>query len=42
VAYCSRKRRHEEKETSVMSFVRFLLVGLVAGWIVGRIMKGRG
>ena len=25
-----------------MSFVWFLLVGLVAGWIAGQIMKGRG
>jgi len=25
-----------------MSFVYFLLIGLVAGWLAGQIMKGRG
>ena len=25
-----------------MSFIWFLLIGLVAGWLAGQIMKGRG
>ncbi|MBN2385174.1 GlsB/YeaQ/YmgE family stress response membrane protein [bacterium] len=25
-----------------MSFIMFLLIGLVAGWLAGRIMKGSG
>jgi len=25
-----------------MAFLRFLLIGLIAGWILGRAMRGRG
>ena len=27
---------------SVMSLIAFLIVGVVAGWIAGNLMKGRG
>jgi uncharacterized membrane protein YeaQ/YmgE (transglycosylase-associated protein family) len=32
----------EQKETSNMSFLEWIVVGLIAGWLAGKVMKGGG
>jgi uncharacterized membrane protein YeaQ/YmgE (transglycosylase-associated protein family) len=31
-----------EKEEAIMNFLYFAIVGIIAGWLAGQIMKGRG
>ncbi len=30
----------EQKEASIMSFLEWIVVGLIAGWLAGQVMKG--
>jgi uncharacterized membrane protein YeaQ/YmgE (transglycosylase-associated protein family) len=51
ISYISESRRRyigegpfyvEQKEASNMSFLEWIVVGLIAGWLAGKVMKGGG
>jgi uncharacterized membrane protein YeaQ/YmgE (transglycosylase-associated protein family) len=31
-----------QKEAATMGFIEFILVGMIAGWLAGKVMKGGG
>jgi uncharacterized membrane protein YeaQ/YmgE (transglycosylase-associated protein family) len=36
------KQYQEEEETAKMGFIYWIFVGLIAGWLAGKVMKGGG